>query len=147
MAAAVAYSRVHTGVHWPTDVAAGAAIGVAAGLATRRWWPLGADEPASAHPHSSLPAIENGEGVLVLVNPGSGVDGSDSTEEVLSCWPKATVVHPEGDNLIEYLHKTIDEAEVRRRRSASRAATAPWPRCRRSPPNVTCRWCSFQREP
>ncbi|WP_037257727.1 bifunctional phosphatase PAP2/diacylglycerol kinase family protein [Kibdelosporangium aridum] len=112
LAAAVAYSRVHTGVHWPTDVAAGAAIGVAAGLATRRWWPLGADEPASAHPHSALPALENGEGVLVLVNPGSGIDGNDPTEEIQAYWPKATVVYPEGDNLIEHLHKTIDEAEI-----------------------------------
>ncbi|MBE1469864.1 undecaprenyl-diphosphatase [Kibdelosporangium phytohabitans] len=111
LAAAVAYSRVHTGVHWPTDVAAGAAIGVAAGMATRRWWPMGADEPASAYPHSALPAIENGEGVLALVNPGSGVDGQDPTEQIHAHWPKATVIYPDGD-LIEQLHKAIDEAEV-----------------------------------
>jgi membrane-associated phospholipid phosphatase len=40
LAGAVAYSRVHTGVHYPSDVAAGAAIGVGSGvLATRppRW--------------------------------------------------------------------------------------------------------------
>lgn len=111
LAAAVAYSRVHTGVHWPTDVAAGAAIGVAAGLATRRWWPMGADEPASAHPHSALPAIEDGEGVLALVNPGSGVDGQDPTEQIQVHWPKATVIYPDGD-LIDQLHKAIDEAEV-----------------------------------
>jgi membrane-associated phospholipid phosphatase len=34
--AAVAYSRVYTGVHYPGDVAAGIALGVAAGLLTRR---------------------------------------------------------------------------------------------------------------
>jgi undecaprenyl-diphosphatase len=36
LACAVAYSRVHTGVHYPSDVAAGAAIGIGSGvLATR----------------------------------------------------------------------------------------------------------------
>jgi undecaprenyl-diphosphatase len=40
LAGAVAYSRVHIGVHYPSDVAAGAAIGIGSGvLATRlpRW--------------------------------------------------------------------------------------------------------------
>jgi len=36
LAVAVAYSRVHTGVHYPSDVAGGTAIGLAAGLLARR---------------------------------------------------------------------------------------------------------------
>jgi undecaprenyl-diphosphatase len=41
LAGAVAYSRVHTGVHYPSDVAAGAAIGVVCGvIATRLPWRL-----------------------------------------------------------------------------------------------------------
>ncbi|WP_143343066.1 phosphatase PAP2 family protein, partial [Crossiella equi] len=36
LAATVAYSRVHTGVHWPSDVAAGVVLGTGIGLATRR---------------------------------------------------------------------------------------------------------------
>jgi len=32
LAGAVAYSRVHTGVHYPSDVAAGAAIGIGSGV-------------------------------------------------------------------------------------------------------------------
>jgi len=35
LASAVAYSRVHTGVHYPTDVVAGATIGAAAGAVVR----------------------------------------------------------------------------------------------------------------
>jgi membrane-associated phospholipid phosphatase len=45
LACAVAYSRVYTGVHYPTDVAAGAAIGVGCGvLAARLPW-LGEQPP------------------------------------------------------------------------------------------------------
>jgi undecaprenyl-diphosphatase len=36
LAGAVAYSRVHTGVHYPSDVAAGAAIGICSGILARR---------------------------------------------------------------------------------------------------------------
>ncbi|MEV6909202.1 phosphatase PAP2 family protein [Amycolatopsis sp. NPDC051071] len=36
LAVVVAYGRVRTRVHWPTDVAAGAALGVATALLTRR---------------------------------------------------------------------------------------------------------------
>ncbi len=39
-ALAVGVSRVVTGVHYPSDVVAGFAIGTAAGAATLRWWPL-----------------------------------------------------------------------------------------------------------
>lgn len=41
VAAAVAYSRIHVGVHWATDVAAGATLGTTIALASRRWWPAG----------------------------------------------------------------------------------------------------------
>jgi undecaprenyl-diphosphatase len=36
LAGAVAYSRVRTGVHYPSDVAAGGAIGIACGMLARR---------------------------------------------------------------------------------------------------------------
>lgn len=36
LAGAVAYSRVHTGVHYPSDVAAGAAIGISSGMLAKR---------------------------------------------------------------------------------------------------------------
>lgn len=44
LGAAVAYSRVHVGVHYPGDVVAGAALGVAVAAATARVW--GPSEPA-----------------------------------------------------------------------------------------------------
>jgi membrane-associated phospholipid phosphatase len=33
----VAYSRVHTGVHWPSDVLGGLVLGSGIALVTRRW--------------------------------------------------------------------------------------------------------------
>ncbi|WP_232534891.1 phosphatase PAP2 family protein [Nocardia terpenica] len=47
LAATVAYSRVHTGVHWGSDVLAGAAVGAGVAYVLRRWpvpsisaWPV-----------------------------------------------------------------------------------------------------------
>ncbi|WP_245950553.1 bifunctional phosphatase PAP2/diacylglycerol kinase family protein [Saccharothrix carnea] len=92
VAAAVAYSRVHTGVHWPSDVAAGAAIGAGVALLTRRWWPLGRTEPASAREHRALEALVDGEGLVVVVNPSAGLGGDDPTDRIVEEWPKATIV-------------------------------------------------------
>src|SRR6478609_5350609 len=46
VAAGVAYSRVHTGAHWPSDVLFGSAIGAGAALVTRKWWPVRPPMPA-----------------------------------------------------------------------------------------------------
>ncbi|MFC5289794.1 bifunctional phosphatase PAP2/diacylglycerol kinase family protein [Actinokineospora guangxiensis] len=104
VAGAVAYSRVHTGVHWPTDVLAGAAIGVGAAYATLHWWPLGPDAPAQSAHAAEVTAVEDGDGLLVLVNPNAGIAGEDATDVVKHRWPRATVVHPRpGADLIEQL--------------------------------------------
>lgn len=104
LAGAVAYSRVHTGVHWPTDVLAGAAIGVGAAYATRHWWPLGPESPARTAHAADVAALDDGDGLLVLVNPNAGIAGEDATDVVKQRWPRATVVHPRpGVGLIEQL--------------------------------------------
>ena len=53
VAAAVAYSRIYVGVHYPGDVIAGVALGAGAALLTTRIWPLRPDGPAWAQPASS----------------------------------------------------------------------------------------------
>ncbi|MCT2584736.1 bifunctional phosphatase PAP2/diacylglycerol kinase family protein [Actinophytocola gossypii] len=95
VAALVGYSRVHTGVHWPSDVAAGAAIGVGAACATRHWWPHGTGLPKRGEPPVDAPDVGAGDGLLVLVNPASGTDGVDPTAEILAFWPKAELVRVE----------------------------------------------------
>lgn len=97
LAALVGYSRVHTGVHWPSDVAAGAAIGVAAASATRHWWPHGAGLPQQSEPPVDAPELGTGEGLLILVNPASGDGDVDPTDEIRAVWPKAELIRLEPD--------------------------------------------------
>ncbi|WP_344683285.1 bifunctional phosphatase PAP2/diacylglycerol kinase family protein [Saccharopolyspora taberi] len=111
VAAAVAYSRVHTGVHWPTDVLCGAAVGAGMAWGTRHWWPLRPDEPAASEHPSEVPALEDGEGMLALVNPGSGNGQLDPEDWICQNWPKAVIVHPEpAEDLVEGLHQRLDQA-------------------------------------
>jgi diacylglycerol kinase family enzyme/membrane-associated phospholipid phosphatase len=116
VAAAVAYSRVHTGVHWPSDVAVGALVGVSAAIGTRHWWPLHPDVPGrSAHP-ANAPVTQDGEDMLALVNPGSGDVAFDPIELASIAWPLATFFYPEdGTDIREQLQRTIDERAARRR--------------------------------
>ncbi|WP_225993918.1 bifunctional phosphatase PAP2/diacylglycerol kinase family protein [Actinomadura rudentiformis] len=73
-AAAVAFSRVYTGAHYPGDVLAGVGIGMLAGLGTRLVWPA---RPPVAHVsrRTTRPVeiTENGEGLVVVVNGKAGV--------------------------------------------------------------------------
>ncbi|KOS53769.1 bifunctional phosphatase PAP2/diacylglycerol kinase family protein, partial [Rhodococcus rhodochrous] len=90
VAAAVAYSRVHTGVHWPADVVTGVALGTAVALATRRWWAVRTEEPARLGPPAPAPALPEGRDLLVLVNPGAGRD--DDADVIAAALPRARVI-------------------------------------------------------
>lgn len=92
VAAAVAYSRVHTGVHWPSDVVCGAALGVGLGLLTQRWWPLGVGEPAASADRVHVPVLQDGDGLTILANPNAGPDDTDPAVQIKAAWPKATVI-------------------------------------------------------
>jgi undecaprenyl-diphosphatase len=70
--AAVAFSRVYVGVHYPGDVLAGAAIGAGAALLTCRWWPPRQVNPERERPPAPAPALPDGDGLVVFVNSGSG---------------------------------------------------------------------------
>ena len=92
VAAAVAYSRVHVGVHWTSDVVAGVAVGAGAALLTRRWWPVRHIHAAQARPLNRAPELIDGAGLVIAVNPRSGDSSSDLTEQVKSAFPAAELL-------------------------------------------------------
>ena len=110
LAAAVAYSRVHVGVHWASDVLVGAGIGSAVALATQRWWPVRTSDEARARPVDTVPELPDGEGLVIVANPFSGPPDYDASEDVAERLPAAHhLVVQEGIDLVEQLEKAIGE--------------------------------------
>ncbi|NLG55385.1 MAG: phosphatase PAP2 family protein [Rhodococcus sp.] len=97
LAAAVIYSRVHNGVHWPGDVVVGSLVGSAVALSTRRWWAVRDDEPAVTGPTQYAPALPLGRGLVVFVNQGSGPEGQDITSTIAEYLPGADIVNLDAD--------------------------------------------------
>ncbi|MFF0747038.1 bifunctional phosphatase PAP2/diacylglycerol kinase family protein [Streptomyces sp. NPDC004111] len=115
VAAAVAFSRVYVGVHYPGDVLAGCALGVAAAAVTCHWWPPRAANVREGRTRVGAPALPDGEGLVVVVNSGSGkgVPGRLPAQEHLRLLlPEAEVRAWDGD---EDLMAVLDGAVARAR--------------------------------
>lgn len=105
VAGAVTYSRLHTGSHWFSDVVAGAALGATVALVGRVLVPPepdpGPDVPAG--PPADVPALDDGAGLFVVVNPAAGsgrMFKENPLDAVRSGLPRAQVhVLAEGDDL------------------------------------------------
>ena len=101
LASVIAYSRVYVGVHYPSDVIAGAAIGAGMAIATRHLWPVTPDEPAQGRPEH-VPVRErpeaDGTGLSIVVNPtaGSGF-GGPQTEDLREALPGAEIIEIDED--------------------------------------------------
>lgn len=92
VALGVGYSRVHVGVHYPGDVVAGMAVGGAVALATQHWWRMRPTEPARVWKAWDAPALPDGEGLVVAVNPRSGREDYDPADDIAELLPKAEVL-------------------------------------------------------
>ncbi|NUV41226.1 bifunctional phosphatase PAP2/diacylglycerol kinase family protein [Streptomyces sp. CAI-24] len=91
VAAAVAASRVYTGVHYPSDVLAGAALGIGAAFALRGVVPTRWQLPAPGRPPGEAPALPGGKGLVVVVNQASGT-ATATASLVREALPRAEVV-------------------------------------------------------
>lgn len=112
-AALVAASRVYTGVHYPSDVIAGAAVGVALGRASRSLWPVAPHEPPRMRAAASASAAEpspDGEGLTLVVNKEAGSGGAAAAGPLLrEALPGAEVIEVEIESGNE-LRKALDAA-------------------------------------
>lgn len=115
LAGTVAYSRVHTGVHYPSDVAVGAAVGVASGLLAGRVVRL--MRQRSIHrpqaPDLDVPIPRH---AVLLVSPGAG--SAEHLDDALAVLDRAgiSIVRRYGvddvDELARYVDKSGDVAPL-----------------------------------
>lgn len=114
VAASVAFSRIYTGVHYPSDVLVGAALGVGAALAVRGLVPSRSQLAPPARPRVDAPALPEGKGLTVVVNPSSGAQPQlvDPVRQLRTALPQAEVVlyEPDAGPLPEVLEKAAREA-------------------------------------
>ncbi|UQX01212.1 bifunctional phosphatase PAP2/diacylglycerol kinase family protein [Streptomyces sp. RerS4] len=115
VAVSVAFSRVYTGVHYPADVVAGAALGVAAGFVVRR---LARDAqearvaPGDEREAVGAPALPDGAGLTLVVNTGSGTAAEAGLDLVRERLPKAELVECGGEELPAVLASAAARATV-----------------------------------
>jgi undecaprenyl-diphosphatase len=113
LAAGVAASRVVTGVHYPSDVLAGTALGLGAGVLTLWWWPQTELKPAEAATASGTPAAPTGAGLIVVVNPAAGSADEDIVEVLTKRLPDAEIIElPAHADLAEIFADAASRCQV-----------------------------------
>jgi diacylglycerol kinase family enzyme/membrane-associated phospholipid phosphatase len=115
LAAAVAGSRVYTGVHYPGDVLVGAAIGAAVARSSARAWPLADDTPAAGEAVAGLdlPAPD-GEGLVIVANSGAGTAlGPEPADRLRRELPGARIITAdEGEDLVAVLRRAAAQGRA-----------------------------------
>ncbi|MET8825159.1 phosphatase PAP2 family protein [Streptomyces sp. NPDC004610] len=110
VAYSVAMSRVYTGVHFPSDVLAGAALGIGAALVVRALVPPHAHAVRPAHPRAEAPALAAGEGLTLVVNRASGT--ADRARGLGDALPRARIVECAPDEVAAELEKAAAGSRV-----------------------------------
>jgi diacylglycerol kinase family enzyme/membrane-associated phospholipid phosphatase len=112
VAASVAFSRVYTGVHYPSDVVVGCALGVGAALLVRAVLPP-PDKRPERGPAAKAPALPAGHGLHVVANTASGPPPllTAPADRIRAVLPQAAVTEStEDDDLAELLEKAARSA-------------------------------------
>ncbi|MEU9035556.1 phosphatase PAP2 family protein [Streptomyces sp. NPDC048352] len=115
VAASVAFSRVYTGVHYPSDVVAGAALGVAAGFVVRglaRRAEQARAVPGHERPETGAPALPDGAGLTVVANTASGTPQAEVLGLLRERLPAAEIVECAGSGLEDALADAAARATV-----------------------------------
>lgn len=118
LATAVAYSRVYTGAHFPSDVMVGSALGTGVAVATGSFWPVAPSEAREAGQarRVDIDARPSGEGVSIIVNAeaGSALAGNvmERLRESLTQAKIEEITIEDGSELKDALVATIEGADV-----------------------------------
>jgi diacylglycerol kinase family enzyme/membrane-associated phospholipid phosphatase len=110
VALSVAASRVYTGVHFPGDVLAGAALGVGAAFAVRGMVPPRTPVVPPARPRVGLPALPDGAGLVVIANTAAGT--SERVRALADALPAAEIVECGPEDMAAELEKAAARATV-----------------------------------
>ncbi len=111
VALAVAASRVYTGVHYPSDVLAGAALGVGAAFALRGVVPTRGQLPAPGRPPAEAPALPEGAGLVVVVNRNSG-SAAATASLIRDVLPLAVIMECAPSDLPAAMEEAVEQGEV-----------------------------------
>ncbi|MFD5844713.1 bifunctional phosphatase PAP2/diacylglycerol kinase family protein [Streptomyces chartreusis] len=106
----VALSRVYTGVHFPSDVLAGAALGAGAAFAVRGMVPTRARQVPPARPRTDVPALTEGDGLIVVSNKAAGT--SERVHALLDLLPRAELIECEPADIGAELTKAAARAQA-----------------------------------
>jgi diacylglycerol kinase family enzyme/membrane-associated phospholipid phosphatase len=115
LAGAVAFSRVYTGVHFPSDVVAGVAIGATVAGVGKVLVPAHHRPPVrlGREPARPQPARPTGAGLVAVVNLQSGTADGELAAELAKALPDAEIigVGPD-DDVLSILREAAARAEV-----------------------------------
>ena len=96
LACSVAFSRIYTGVHYPSDVLVGMALGVGAAYVVRGLAPTREQLGPQARPRTEVPGLPGGRGLVVVANPAAG-SGAEDLAQARAALPEAEFVIADPD--------------------------------------------------